>query len=308
MQPQFPGIPGPITSIDQRFINIGEVKIEGFDVNIKAIGPATDWGRFSFNLDGTYYRKYDVQQTDGTFAGQVSNQLNAATSGLIPRYKQYATVTWSRGPWSATLGNQYQSSYIDVGYADAHGDDDRVASGGTLSLWDLYGSYTGLQELEVRARRAEPVRQGSAVHEPADDVPGGLRPDVLRCARALRVRLGDVLVQVDTSKHCQQHFTGASRPPFSLRLIQAIADGVPHASADAARITLDCNLYKPRCPMPVLFAPRASRGVDSQFFCFFLRTPLASCPCAGGALSGHISLRAEGCCQPVPAASSSSRP
>jgi iron complex outermembrane recepter protein len=147
VQPQFPGIPGPITQIDQRFINIGEVKIEGFDVNIKAISPATAYGRFSFNLDGTYYRKYDVQQTDGTFAGFVSNQLGSATSGLNPRYKQYATVTWSRGPWSATLGNQYQSSYIDVGTLfDDAGTPRRV---GTLSLWDLYGSYTGFKNWKL---------------------------------------------------------------------------------------------------------------------------------------------------------------
>jgi iron complex outermembrane recepter protein len=147
VQPQFPGIPGPITLIDQRFINIGKVKIEGFDVNIKAIGPATEFGRFSFNLDGTYYTKYDQQQTDGSFAGFVSNQLGSATSGLFPRYKQYATVTWTRGPWSATLGNQYQSSYIDNNFedfvfADVPSVKRRVDS---ISLWDLYGSYTGLK-------------------------------------------------------------------------------------------------------------------------------------------------------------------
>ena len=100
MQPQFPTIPGPITLIDQRFINIGRVKIEGFDVNVKAISPATSWGRFTFNLDGTYYRKYDVQNTDGTFSTVISNQLDAATSGLIPRYKQYAALGWTRGPWT----------------------------------------------------------------------------------------------------------------------------------------------------------------------------------------------------------------
>jgi iron complex outermembrane receptor protein len=147
VQPQFPGIPGPITQIDQRFINIGEVRIEGFDINIKATSPATEWGRFSFNLDGTYYRKYDVQQTDGTFAGFVSNQLGSATSGLNPRYKQYATVTWARGPWSATLGNQYQSSYVDVGTLfDDAGSSRRV---GTLSLWDLYTSYTGFKNWKL---------------------------------------------------------------------------------------------------------------------------------------------------------------
>jgi iron complex outermembrane receptor protein len=141
VQPQFPHIPGPITSIDQRFTNIGRVMIEGFDVNIKADSPPTAIGRFSFNLDGTYYRKYDVQQTDGTFAGAASNQLNSALSGTTPRYKQYATISLTYGPWSATLGNQYQSSYIDVSL-DGNGNPRRV---GTLSLWDLYFAYTSLR-------------------------------------------------------------------------------------------------------------------------------------------------------------------
>ena len=141
VQPQFPNIPGPITQIDQRFINIGKVKIAGYDINVKATSPATSIGRFAFNLDGTYYDKYDVQNTDGTFTGTVSNQLGAAVSGLIPRSKQYATLTWSQGPWSATLGNQYQSSYIDVG-TDINDEPRRVS---TLSLWDLYFSYTGFR-------------------------------------------------------------------------------------------------------------------------------------------------------------------
>ena len=34
-------------------------------------------------------------------------------TGVIPRWKSYAAVTWDSGPWSATLANTYQSSYRD---------------------------------------------------------------------------------------------------------------------------------------------------------------------------------------------------
>ena len=145
VQPQFPTIPGPITSIDQRFINLGRARIEGFDINISATGPATDWGRFSFNLDGTYYTKWDLQNPDGSFTTQVSNTFESPLQGVIPRYKQYATVTWTRGPWSGTLGNQYQSSYVDW-KLDFDGNTRRVS---TLSLWDLYGSYTGFKNWKL---------------------------------------------------------------------------------------------------------------------------------------------------------------
>jgi iron complex outermembrane recepter protein len=152
VQPQFPTIPGPITQIDQRFINIGEVKIAGYDINIKATGPATSIGRFSFNLDGTYYQKYDVQNTDGTFSGTVSNVFESTVNGVIPRYKQYAAVNWTRGPWSATLGNQYQSSYIDFALVPDPNDPDsdginRRAS--SMSLWDAYVSYTGFKNWKL---------------------------------------------------------------------------------------------------------------------------------------------------------------
>ena len=153
VQPQFPNLPGPITLIDQRFINIGKVSITGYDVNVKATSPATEFGRFSFNLDGTYYKKYDVMDTEGNYAGTVSNQLNAAVSGLVPRYKQYAALTWTRGPWSATLGNLYQSSYVDVNYADAYtytGDVPEVTRRvSSMSLWDLYVSYTGFKNWKL---------------------------------------------------------------------------------------------------------------------------------------------------------------
>jgi iron complex outermembrane receptor protein len=144
--PGFPNLPGPITSIDQRFINLGTVKIEGWDVDIRARSPQTSVGRFDFNLQGTYYVKWDQQQPDGTFAGFVSNQFNAATSGVTPRYRQYATLTWTYGPWSGTLGNSYQSSYVDNQAVDEDDEGNPITRRvDSLSLWDLYGSYTGLK-------------------------------------------------------------------------------------------------------------------------------------------------------------------
>jgi iron complex outermembrane receptor protein len=142
----FPNLPGPITSINQQFINLGTYKIEGWDVDIRARSPQTAAGRFDFTLQGTYYMKYDVQQPDGSFAGFVSNMLNQAASGITPRYKQYATVSWTYGPWSTTLGNSYQSSYIDWQAVDFTPEGDPITRRvDSLSLWDLYGSYTGLK-------------------------------------------------------------------------------------------------------------------------------------------------------------------
>ncbi len=145
VQPQYPTIPGPITSISQLFINLGEVRIQGLDFNVHGVLPQTSFGRFTFNLDSTYYIKYDVQNLDGTFSGFVSNQFESQTTGVNPRYKQYATLNWTMGPWSATLGNLFQSNYIDVG-TDGNDELRRV---GSLSLWDLSGYYTGFKNWKL---------------------------------------------------------------------------------------------------------------------------------------------------------------
>jgi iron complex outermembrane receptor protein len=140
-----PGAPCPITAIDQRFINIGEVKIQGLDLDAKFTGPATEWGRLRGQINGTYYIQYDAQAPDGTFGGFVSNAFQAVATGITPRWKHYASVTWDRGPWMATVGHSYQTSYIDV-QTDPNGDLRRV---GNLSLWDLQGAYSGFKNLTL---------------------------------------------------------------------------------------------------------------------------------------------------------------
>jgi iron complex outermembrane receptor protein len=139
------GPPCPITAIDQRFVNLGRVKIEGIDVDAKVTSPQTEYGRFQLAMSGTYYIKYDVEQPDGSFAGFISNAFQAVATGITPRWKSYAAHTWNYGPWSATVANTYQSSYIDV-LTDNDGNLRRV---GSLSLWDVQGSYTGFKNFTL---------------------------------------------------------------------------------------------------------------------------------------------------------------
>jgi iron complex outermembrane receptor protein len=54
-------------------------------------------------------------------------------------------LTWDLGPWSTTLANTYQTSYVDVS-TDLDGNNRQV---GSLSLWDLQGSYTGFKNLKL---------------------------------------------------------------------------------------------------------------------------------------------------------------
>jgi iron complex outermembrane receptor protein len=145
VDPAFPALPGSVLSIDQRYLNLGAAHVEGVDVNLRWRAPSASWGRVVFELNGTYYIRNDAQNLDGSYSGFVSNQLGALTSGVVPRYKQYAAVTWERGPWSATVGNTYQASYVDVN-TDPDGNPRRV---GSMSLWDVQGSYRGWKNLTL---------------------------------------------------------------------------------------------------------------------------------------------------------------
>jgi len=145
VDPNFPNLPGPITDISQLQLNIGATKIQGVDIDARYRASEQSWGRLTFGISGTYYIKYDNQNTDGSFSGQVGNSYGAANTGVIPRWKHYATLTWDLGPWSSTLAQTYQTSYTDIG-TDYFGN---LRTVGSLSLWDLQTTYSGFKNWKL---------------------------------------------------------------------------------------------------------------------------------------------------------------
>ena len=145
VDPAFPNLPGPITDINQLQLNIGGVHIQGVDVDLRYRAPEQSWGRLTFGLAGTYYLRYDSQNPDGTWTGGVGTSYGASNTGVIPRWKHYATLTWDRGPWSATLAQTFQDSYTDIG-TDYFGN---LRTVGSMSLWDLQTSYSGFKNLKL---------------------------------------------------------------------------------------------------------------------------------------------------------------
>jgi iron complex outermembrane recepter protein len=139
--PDASGLPGRILQFDQRYINIGSTRIQGLDIQGNYRAPVQSWGRLSFNLSGTYYLRYDVQQPDGTYISQVGTTFETVVTGVTPRWKHYASATWDQGPWSATIAQTYQTAYLDQ-QTDLDGNERTV---GSMSIWDLQGSYAGFK-------------------------------------------------------------------------------------------------------------------------------------------------------------------
>jgi iron complex outermembrane receptor protein len=146
VDPAFPNLPGPISEVNQTNINQGSIRLQGYDIDFKASTDASEWGRLTFALTGTYTAKYDITLPDDTVdnaAGTYSGNI----PGPVPRWRQYATLGWTAGPWGAVLGNRLQTSYTDVpGTFDDPSDPTYQAREvDAYSTWDLQGSYAGFK-------------------------------------------------------------------------------------------------------------------------------------------------------------------
>lgn len=149
VDPAFPTLPGPITAIDQTNINLGQTKLSGIDLDARVRVPAGDLGRFLVSFSGTYFLKYDTENPDGTFSPQVGNLNNATTGGVIPRWKTYQAVTWSRDAWDVTAALNWQSSYLDVpgSLQDPSDPAFQFRRVGAYETVDLQASYSGFKGL-----------------------------------------------------------------------------------------------------------------------------------------------------------------
>jgi iron complex outermembrane receptor protein len=142
-----------IISTKTLLANTGTMKVQGLDLNLNyrdKMGP----GVLGFNLQSTYYFTFDqstpgagTSQKVGTLVDNLGNPVISSTNGLdgygvILRYKQYATVNWTQGDWSTTLGNSYARGY-DAGW-DLNGNPTYMDA---LSLWDLQVAYSGFKNL-----------------------------------------------------------------------------------------------------------------------------------------------------------------
>ena len=142
------GLPGPITNIFQGNLNFGQTKVRGVDFDARWRLPATPLGVFTLSFNGTYIDKYEIETPDGTWLninGMVTPITNGA-GGVIPRWRHFLTLGWRRGPWDASLVQQYQS-----GYRDLPGNvDDSEHAVGEYTTFHLYTSYTGFYSKNLK--------------------------------------------------------------------------------------------------------------------------------------------------------------
>src|SRR4030095_14726265 len=144
-------LPGPIIDITQTNINLGETKVSGWDVDLRASTPPTPYGRFLFGLNGTYLDKYDTQNPDGSFSNALDT-ANNSTGGVIVRWRHYATGTWLFDAFNVPFAQQYQKSYNDLPgtFEDPTDPAFLPRKVGSYEIYHLQGQYTGIRNLTLR--------------------------------------------------------------------------------------------------------------------------------------------------------------
>ena len=146
VNPSEPGLPGPIILIDQTNLNIGQTKVGGVDLDVRYVQPLGG-GRITASLAGTYFSKFETQNPDGSFSNDLDD-TNTLTGGVVPRWKHYASIDYSIGPWGFTLGQSWQKRYNDLPATDAAAPPRKV---GVYELYDVQLRYGGFKDLELRA-------------------------------------------------------------------------------------------------------------------------------------------------------------
>jgi iron complex outermembrane receptor protein len=150
--PAFPGLPGPIVQIDQTNLNLGETRLQGLDVDMKLRIPAGTAGRVTISLNGTYFDKYETQNIDGSFTSVVGTlQGTTGTGGVVPRWRHYARVDWTTGPWGVSVAQSFQLGYKDLPGTFEDGTDPAFVPRrvGSYETYDLQAMYQGWRSLKV---------------------------------------------------------------------------------------------------------------------------------------------------------------
>jgi iron complex outermembrane receptor protein len=151
VDPNYPNLPNVIDYVIEPTVNAGKQKVSGIDVDLRYRLPTvlwpTNWGRLEARLNGTYTDKWE--QTD-LISGNLINYAGTSgfPQGAISRWRHYATLDWTYGPWGLTVADTYQHGYSETYFSDLTGDQitRRV---GDYDVWDLQARYNGFKNVQL---------------------------------------------------------------------------------------------------------------------------------------------------------------
>jgi iron complex outermembrane receptor protein len=106
---------GQIVSISQTNTNLFESDVSGLDVDLKYAIPVADLGTVTLLGNGTYFYKYDSQNANGTWTGQLDKGLNSVSNGgIVSRFRYNATALYEARTWTVSVTQNFQKRYRDA--------------------------------------------------------------------------------------------------------------------------------------------------------------------------------------------------
>ncbi len=120
---------GAITNVLNTNVNTGSLQVNGWDLNLRYLLPATSFGQFRVNLTANFLKMLkscNVVSTTSGLQGQCAEFAGSATGGFTPYPKRRFNlgVDWSYGNWAAAwnvylIGKTYEvcanSTAVSVG-------------------------------------------------------------------------------------------------------------------------------------------------------------------------------------------------
>jgi iron complex outermembrane recepter protein len=133
---------GQIVSISQTNANLFKSDVSGLDVDLKYSFSVAELGTATLLGNGSYFYKYDAQNANGTWTGQLDKGLNQVSNGgIVSRFRYNATAIYEAKTWNASVTQNFQKRYRDAASTITLVQR-RVAAYDTI---DAQAAYTGLR-------------------------------------------------------------------------------------------------------------------------------------------------------------------
>ncbi|MBI1405646.1 MAG: TonB-dependent receptor [Caulobacter sp.] len=113
---------GAVDYVIDSFLNLDPRDVEGLDLAFSWRGPKTDFGRFSFQMEGSHLLRYDQEKkslepllNDPILGPNFSaQQVNRIQLDGNPEWRASGTLTWRFKEWGAGVGFRYVGGFYDT--------------------------------------------------------------------------------------------------------------------------------------------------------------------------------------------------
>jgi len=142
-----------VDQVNTFLYNTAGANIQGYDVDV-TWRDTFSFGNLYFNITGTYMQQYDQTSPGGVVSHKVGTLiepdcgapvLDAENGGVILRWKSVATLSWTQGPWTASIIQNWYNSY-QTGCRQIDGVQNFT---GNQQTYDLYFAYKGIKDLTL---------------------------------------------------------------------------------------------------------------------------------------------------------------